>query len=679
MVDTLSIEEANKIRIAVGLKPLPVPGAEAPSDSESEDDSSASDSESDDEPGSTLATREAAAGENWQRIQDEAATKKRREEKAAAVKKARDAAQRSKKLEGKGLGETAEGQDLDTKSWLLGQKKRQKKLERERARKMEEDLAERERLASQTYGERDLAGVKVGHEAGAFEDVDGEQVLTLKDTTIDENEEEGDELENLGMRERELLKDRLELKKRKPAYDPHATDEDGERKILGQYDDEIDGKKRKRFTLGGLTGTTEEREAKRQEVGERLRAQPITLDFLKDAPQSDYMEVSEIKMKKPKKNKKRSTRRKLDDEDDIFPMNGDTNGAEPQGGSMDVDGSMSQSKPKSLETSFADDEDLQASLTAQRRAALKKRKRQRPEDLARQLREEASATPNEMDVDDPDNADEEPGLVIDETSEFVANLQRPTEDERKPRKSAQPSITSPEPDHNSSEEDGDVPMQTLNGIEDEEELLERIKREGSNATPELPSAGLEAEATLDQGIGATLNLLKQRGLVKTSDMGDVNALHRDRQRFLAEKHRREDEAERHARIQRERDRASGKLDSMSAREREEYAHRENKQRDQRESRELADKFNRDYKPDVQLKYVDVHGRLMSQKEAFKHLSHQFHGKGSGKQKTEKYLKKIEDEKRHASMSVLDSSQSTGYNNAQGAMTKKNRQAGVRLA
>ena len=50
-----------------------------------------------------------------------------------------------------------------------------------------------------------------------------------------------------------------------------------------------------------------------------------------------------------------------------------------------------------------------------------------------------------------------------------------------------------------------------------------------------------------------------------------------------------------------------------------------------------------YKPDVKLEYIDDSGRLLSQKEAFRYLSHRFHGKGSGKKKTEKRGKKIEEE------------------------------------
>lgn len=678
----IDYEQQNRIRIALGLKPLPVPGASAapataPGPKFKDQSSSASDSE--DEPASTLETRQAAGYDNWKQVQDEAEAKKRRAAKLEAIKKARDAAQKYVKLEGKGLGDADPGTDLDMRSWLQGAKKRQKKLQRERARKMEEELAERERLAAVEYGAKDLVGVKVGHEIGDFEDGEGEQILTLKDTTIDENEEEGDELENVDIKEMDKLKERLELKKKRPVYDPHAVDENGERKILAQYDEEIEGKKRKHFVFDRQGTTVEDRGGKRQEMGERLKNQRISLDFLKEEPKSDYMKLSEVKMKKPKKTKKKAARQRAVDEDnDIFPQQ--RNGDSANHDTMDIDGvaSPATAKPKQVDKDFVDDEDLQASLAAQRRAAFRKRKRQRPEDIARQIQEEGSATPGEMDVDGGDAAaDEEPGLVIDETSEFVANLQRPTGTEEKQTQSVQKSVE--DGDRANSEEHEDLNMkQAYNDVEDEEALLACVKRERSTVTPDITTTGLDEEATMDQGVGAAFTLLKQRGLVKTADMGDLNALHRDRQRFLAEKQRREAEAEQRARLQRERDRASGKLERMSAREREEYARWENKQRDQVESRQMADIFNREYKPDVQLKYVDEHGRSMNQKEAFKHLSHQFHGKGSGKQKTEKHLKKIEDEKKREAMSALDASQATGMNNAMGTTAKRNKQAGVRL-
>ena len=50
-----------------------------------------------------------------------------------------------------------------------------------------------------------------------------------------------------------------------------------------------------------------------------------------------------------------------------------------------------------------------------------------------------------------------------------------------------------------------------------------------------------------------------------------------------------------------------------------------------------------YKPEVKLEYVDEAGRTMTPKEAFRYLSHRFHGKGSGKKKLEKRIKKSEED------------------------------------
>ena len=670
MADALSIEQNNKIRVALGLKPLPVPGAvpDATGPDFKDDDSSASGEEED--PASTLESRQALGYENWQKLQDEANAKKRRDEKNAAIKRARDIAQRNLQLQGATLGDV-DGAELDTKAWLMQNKKRSKKIEKERARKLAEELEERERAAAVEYTAADLAGVKVGHAIGDFEGGE-DHILTLKDAGVDDDEE-GDELQDVNLVDKEKAEERNDLKKRKPVYDPTAENQG----ILSHYDEEIEGKKRKRFTLDAKGSTEEERVAKRQEVSDRLKKGVISLDFEPEVPASDYMDISEIKIKKPKKKKSKATKqRAVMDDEDVFPTNDST------GISMDIDstnGTPAPAPKKAIDqnVSFVDDDDLQASLALQRRAAFKKRKKMRPEDLARQLREEESQTP--MEVETPEEGAEEPGLVIDETSEFVSNLQKPTLPEREERRTTTPAeeaTAHPEPEA----ETEDVDMErTYNDIEDGEDLEERIRREESKqGQQEFTGTGLEEEATLDQGLGATLSMLKQRGIVKDTDSTDHNSLMRKRQQFLQDKLNREADADRRARQQRERDRASGKLDRMSAREREEHARWENKQRDQQDARQMADVFNREYKPDVQLKYTDEYGRSMNQKEAFKHLSHQFHGKGSGKMKTEKRLKKIEEEKKRESMSALDSSQHTGMNNAMGATARKNRQAGVRL-
>lgn len=676
MSDAISIEETNRIRVSLGMKPLPVPGATGPVFKEAAPEPA-------EDLGSTLESRQAESYDNYRKIQEAEDAKKKRDAKAEAIKKARDAAKRFSKLEGKGLGEADEG-ELDAKSWLLKQKKRQKEIDK--ARKREQELADAESAAE--YTAKDLAGVKVGHELDTFEEGE-EQVLTLKDTTIDENEEEGDELENLDLREREKLHDKLELKKKKPVYNPNdVEDETGEKSILAHYDEEIVGKKGARFTLDGQ-GSTKETLAELGSV-QKMKPKAFSLDILSkytttfyhaivqkliatsdDEPKSDYLDMSEVKIKKPKKKKAKSTRQKAVDEDDIFPVVEAANTPADED-SMDIDKPVEAIKKRTFEDiSFVDDDDLQASLAAQRRKALKKRKIIKPEDLAQQIREEASATPAAEN-------EEEGGLVIDETSEFVANLQKPGAPEPKKRSTLRKSEGVTAMGDNSDEE-GDVTMvQSYADLEDEEDRAARLLREEMEVD-DMTETGLDREANLDRGLGSTLKLLKERGIIKTEDSGDLNEIYRRKQLFLAEKQRREADAEKKARSQRERDRTTGRLDRMSAREKEDYARSQNNFRDQQESRQLAEHFSKEYKPNVELKYIDDFGRSMNQKEAFKHLSHQFHGKGSGKQKTEKMLKKIEDEKRREAQSSLDGSQMGGMSGAAAQQLKKNRQAGVRLA
>ena len=171
MADSISIEETNKVRVALGLPPLPTPGS-GPSFKASKDEESSSEEEQ----GSTLESRQAQGYENWKQLQEEKDAKAKREAKNEAIKKARDTARKYAVIQGKGLGEADEKGDLETKAWLKGAKKRQKKIEQEKLRRLEQELADRENVPQ--YTAEDLAGVRVAHELADFED-GGEQVLTL--------------------------------------------------------------------------------------------------------------------------------------------------------------------------------------------------------------------------------------------------------------------------------------------------------------------------------------------------------------------------------------------------------------------------------------------------------------------------------------------------------------------
>lgn len=110
MADAISIEETNRLRVSLGMKPLPVPGA-APSGPVFKEASSLPA----EEVGSTLESRQAESYDNYRKVKDAEEAKQKREAKAEAIKKARDAAKRFSKLEGKGLAD-ADGDDEDARS-----------------------------------------------------------------------------------------------------------------------------------------------------------------------------------------------------------------------------------------------------------------------------------------------------------------------------------------------------------------------------------------------------------------------------------------------------------------------------------------------------------------------------------------------------------------------------------
>ncbi|KEZ44740.1 Uncharacterized protein SAPIO_CDS2835 [Scedosporium apiospermum] len=663
-MDAATLEETNKLRISLGMKPLPVPGAAA---SGSEDEGSGHD-----EPADYLEARTAEAYDNFQKLRDEEEAKRKRDERAAAIKKAREKAQRHAVMEGKGLGELGAGEEeLDAKAWLMGQKKRQKKIAKLRRLEEEQAAAEAQAAAAVQYTSRDLAGVKVAHDVSQFVDGD-EQILTLKDATIDQYEEEGDELENLGLREQEKLKKNLDLKKKKADYNPLDMDNMDVQNVLSKYDEEIYGEKRKRFTLDTSGAVSDLADILDTAPSKSSRGQTVNIDIIDEnaRPSSDYLDISEIKVKKPKKKKTKSTRQKPVDADDFLlpePTPEDDQ-------KMDIDTSVKENarKRKSEDVNFVDDDDLQLALSMQRRNALKKRKKMRPEDIVKELKE----------ADDSEEAvpEDDGGLVIGEVSEFVAGIKKPDEEDEKPRRhrqSAEPSASAPKAVSPSPDDNEDVPMNGYLPTQDEHDLREQASKENDEKLS--GDEDIMEEKTISGGLGATLSLLRERGILKESDGAERHETFLKKQEFLAKKRRMELEIEEAAKHQRERDRQSGRLERMGQREQQEFARQQNTQRDLQASRKMAELFNAEFKPTFEIKYTDDMGRRLDQKDAFKHLSHQFHGKGSGKGKTDKKLKKIADEQRREAQSVLDASQNVGMSSVTAQQLKKRREAGVRLA
>ncbi|KAK2071922.1 hypothetical protein P8C59_006307 [Phyllachora maydis] len=601
----------------MGMKPLPVPGARdcpRPSESESEDE----------EPASTLESREAQGYENFKRVQEERDAKKRREKRAAEIKKARDREQRDAKLRGKGLADDDDNDVAsDTRSWLKNQKGRQAQLEK--TRKAEEERAAKLTQAAAEAAEDGIGtDVQIGHDISSF--LDGaEQILTLKDTGV-LDEEEGDELEALALREEEKLQERIDRKKKKPIYDPT---EDTEQSLLAQYDEVIDGKKKKKagFKLGSIAAVKDDLSDILAGPAQKRKREAGDLGDLDDAPAptSDYMDIPIKKLKK----KKKATRRKAADDDDTLLPGQDAGRVEAE--KMDIDPAPvgSKRRKKISDEDYVDDDDLQSSLNLQRKAALKKRK---PEEIVKEAAELAAQEDRAGDLAG--------GLVIDEITGFV-DLLGDRERHSQPTKKAR-SVSHLE---TKAAEDGHV---------DEDEQMRDshtdVRDQAADLVDGVAATGVQDEKTF-----------------------------RRRETFMAELGRQMAIFDEEAKKQRERDRQSGRLDRMSAREKEAWQQQQNSARDRHQALILERLYKEGYQPNVELKYVDDHGRRLDTKSAWRHLSHAFHGRSSGAKKTDKQLQKIEAEKRREAESILDASQNVGLRSAASHQTKKRKEAGVRLA
>lgn len=377
--------------------------------------------------------------------------------------------------------------------------------------------------------------------------------------------------------------------------------------------------------------------------------------------------------------KKRNTRRVLEDSD-ILQVNGEDN--------MDVDIKPVVPRPRDLDMNFVDDDDLQAALARQRRAKTQKVKKVTTEEIARKgpyaslfmkLHSHSLGLPpvvqerlNEQDADGDgiinvvEDDDDASGLTFDDTSEFVRAIsynpvvaKSHVQEVKQEHMDVVAKDESPEPlqDYTMNGEDATIEELEAGELlmkeeEDEEAMLHAL--EGAIRTAEADAArikqeenngvdvGTSSEQTFGSGMAATLNILRQQGVLATpsADEKERERVQRHRDLWLAEYRTRV---------------AHRELERMKARgEKRDQAQREyeNRLREQQEARESLDVF-KDYKPDVNIVYHDEFGRELTPKEAWKALSHRFHGKSSGKAKTEKRLKKIAEERKKEAMASGD--------------------------
>ncbi|KAF7312254.1 hypothetical protein MIND_00238400 [Mycena indigotica] len=624
MEESISLEETNKIRISLGLKPLTDDGAPVDNKEKTAEDNYAK-------------RRETEAKER---------ESKKTQERLAKIKNRREL---NASLQGTTLGDP-EG-DEDTLKWVKKSKKREKEL----AKKRQQELENMDQMFQAEYTERDLEGLKVSHD---FEDLgEGDaRILTLKDSRILDNEGScclpEDELQNVEMAEAERTKKNKELKIKKRDYTGYDDEEftpgqEGmKRSVLSKYDEDINGAGETGFRLGSSTQQTRAVKLEEQKhlAAAAVNKSLLSIDYTKTFLDTDYLKEGDVGFKKPKNKKKRSSRRvpenELATED-----------------SMEVDQKPVVPRERNLDTNFVDDDELQAALARSRKAKLHKANKMTPEQLAQKLAEQrVHEESREIVKIEDEPMERSDALVFDDTSEFIRAVgNNPVPVEREVKETKAPSRSrdvsmAPGDEAIDELEAGEVEMKEEDDeMQDDaaildaiENLMKTVEAEQADSKAAEAIMGTASEQTFRSGLGGTLNILRQQGLLAKpdSELMEREKVQTDRDRWLAEQRRAIERRET------EKWQSRGQAKDQATRE------MMNRQREQAEIRETVDLF-KNYKPDVNLVYYDEHGRALTPKETWKALSHRFHGKGSGKMKTEKRLKRIQEEQKQAAMSSGD--------------------------
>ena len=410
--ESLTLEETNRVRISLGLKPL------------AEDDGTG------DGAGDAEADAEAVAEANFAAMQDEAAAARRTAELKAKLDRHANQRALNAKLAGRTLGDLDPEGDVDASSWVKAAKKRTKKAQAELAANSARDKADAAALLARGYDASDLRGLKVGHDADDFGE--GEQhVLVLKDSRIEDDED--DELTNVRMADLDRTKDRLDLKKKAKqaaytGYDDEEFNADGTPRqtgLLSKYDE--DAEKESGFVLGDAAAAGDDaamadapRRAKAKDADVDKRTL-LSLDYTKNLDVSDYLEAGDKGFKKPKvrsrhcpsstdgaqKKRAKASARQVDAEDAIGPAPVErTSAAELR------------------EQALRDDEDLQAALARER---VKKSRAKLGSVRRRALEDDSINLPGPDDVASPvpqvkQEEDEPAGIEFDDMTEFVRNI-----------------------------------------------------------------------------------------------------------------------------------------------------------------------------------------------------------------------------------------------------------------
>ncbi|KAB0795301.1 hypothetical protein PPYR_12140 [Photinus pyralis] len=612
-VESLSIKETNKLRAKLGLKPLQTESGAKLDKQKPDNDGKKKDD----------------LGEFYHKPAHSLTAKNQQEKLRSRLSDHREKRSYDVKLSKvKLLGQ--DESDDDAAAWV--EKNRQiqdSKKEAERRAMMLEELdaqfgigeiveSEHKTKRNKQYGEKHLKGLRVHHDVDTF----GESavILTLEDKEVLDGGD--DVLININLRENEKYRKINESKIKKGLGD-EELDEFGNLKpkvLLDKYDEELEGEKRESFQIG-YDNAAERKQMILQSIKQKLANKIV--DNASTAPltlASDYYNEEEMsKFKKPKKKvRKIRAKGKLSAAD---LENLDTKRHLKQE-HYDID-DIPAINPK-MEVKMEDEVDDALERALQKSRRLKQK----------QIINNALSVDDLVKTEPKEESMELGNIVLNATAEFCRTLgDIPTYGKSGNREDSENLLDIEKEEE--EEDDDDVEI-----IEDEIDEggkwnavdPNRIVREAVRVTV-VETPILDEEPDVGSGVGAALKLAMSKGyLDKEENNRPSNSrfAHLQAQHYSIEDKTYGDETER------------GGGGGGGANRRERYAG------------PITDFKEKDaFKPNVKLEYIDDEGHVLCAKEAFRYLSHKFHGKGPGKNKVEKRLKKSQQEGLMKKMSSTD--------------------------
>jgi len=655
--ESMSIEETNAMRAKLGLAPLEITTGEKRDDGKimGED------------------------GTAFKHTPAESLTEKKKAEKLRQKieerRNKRDIEKKLKKV--KGLGESDSDGD-DTQKWI----ERSRKIEKKKARQRERELRRRDREEAEetqrvleeekrqkAYQGNALQGMTVRHDLENFQE-GRDVILTLADSRILE-EESGeapvDTLVNVNMIDSEKAKkyiDDVKKSKSKSDYNPmDKFNQDGDpfemggKKLLKKYDEVLDEKHgQKSFQIGkdGAIDTTmvDIRRQMREDMAKNAISLSSELKIGKD-----YYTEEEVKGFKKRKRKVKKTRgiKLMDDtlerRDFEQPIGTKDHGSrafrrgdnDPKKGT-DVEMKEEVNEEK-VEDKIKNDVVINSSLERTRRllksrtkveagTAIKQDPAAKLRDRLKKIKEMKEAKAAE--VKDENTTEFKSEIVLNDVDEFCravgqANAEKQIQAEKykadqDAEEIAQRQIKAEKDiDLEVEEEYKKLKAMRARGVAGWNEIKEEVKEEPK---------GVEREPLAAGGLAGALKVAAQKGYIEKDLKRTVQVDQKHKERISAASYSIEDK---------------NRVDHLDKYAADKY------RRDRREKTSNLVEFceKKDYKPLVTIEYVDEIGRPKTEKEAFRDLSHRFHGKGSGKMKQEKRAKRLQEESALQMMSSTD--------------------------